>query len=103
LADPLGGNISASLDFTIGNSTPVIAVDDLAVAVVNPEYLQIGNDVAVDSSLYVALLSLADNFDFQLGGQGVDFTLTDSTLNDVTFNYSALIDASLLADYVLVV
>ncbi|WP_435063414.1 BapA/Bap/LapF family large adhesin [Acinetobacter baumannii] len=103
LADPLGGNISASLDFTIGNSTPVIAVDDLAVAVVNPEYLQIGNDVAVDSYLYVALLSLTDNFDFQLGGQGVDFTLTDSTLNDVTFNYSALIDASLLADYVLVV
>ncbi len=103
LADPLGGNISASLDFTIGNSTPVIAVDDLAVAVVNPEYLQIGNDVAVDSYLYVALLSLTDNFDFQLGGQGIDFTLTDSTLNDVTFNYSALIDASLLADYVLVV
>ncbi|XZU76260.1 BapA/Bap/LapF family large adhesin [Acinetobacter baumannii] len=103
LADPLGGNISASLDFTIGNSTPVIAVDDLAVAVINPEYLQIGNDVAVDSYLYVALLSLTDNFDFQLGGQGVDFTLTDSTLNDVTFNYSALIDASLLADYVLVV
>ncbi|AYY53832.1 BapA/Bap/LapF family large adhesin [Acinetobacter baumannii] len=103
LADPLGGNISASLDFTIGNSTPVIAVDDLAVAVVNPEYLQIGNDVAVDSYLYVALLSLTDNFDFQLGGQGVDFTLTDSTLNDMTFNYSALIDASLLADYVLVV
>lgn len=29
--------------------------------------------------------------------------MTDSTLNDVTFNYSALIDASLLADYVLVV
>ncbi len=27
LADPLGGNISASLDFTIGNSTPVIAVE----------------------------------------------------------------------------
>ncbi|MGY2679849.1 Ig-like domain-containing protein [Acinetobacter baumannii] len=103
LADPLGGNISASLDFTIGNSTPVIAVDDLAVAVVNPEYLQIDSDVAVDSYLYVALLSLTDNFDFQLGGQGVDFTLTDSTLNDVTFNYSALIDASLLADYVLVV
>ncbi|MFL4375818.1 VCBS domain-containing protein, partial [Acinetobacter baumannii] len=103
LADPLGGNISASLDFTIGNSTPVIAVDDLAVAVVNPEYLQIGNDVAVDSYLYVALLSLTDNFDFQLGGQGVDFTLTDSTLNDVTFNYGALIDVSLLADYVLVV
>ncbi|MEI1679599.1 BapA/Bap/LapF family large adhesin, partial [Acinetobacter baumannii] len=103
LADPLGGNISASLDFTIGNSTPVIAVDDLAVAVVNPEYLQIGNDVAVDSYLYLALVSLTDNFDFQLGGQGVDFTLTDGTLNDVTFNYSALIDASLLADYVLVV
>ncbi|WP_435722153.1 BapA/Bap/LapF family large adhesin [Acinetobacter baumannii] len=103
LADPLGGNISASLDFTIGNSTPVIAVDDLAVAVVNPEYLQIGNDVAVGNTTYLALLTLTDNFDFQAGGQSVNFTLTDATLNDVTFNYSALISASLLADYVLVV
>ncbi|WP_411800819.1 BapA/Bap/LapF family large adhesin, partial [Acinetobacter vivianii] len=104
LSDPLGGNSSsASLDFTIGNSTPVIAVDDLAVAEINPEYLQIGNDVAVGSYLYLALVSLTENFDFQLGGQGVGFTLTDNTLNDVTFNYSALIDASLLADYVLVV
>ncbi|MGQ1340434.1 BapA/Bap/LapF family large adhesin [Acinetobacter baumannii] len=103
LADPLGGNISASLDFTIGNSTPVIAVDDLAVAVINPEYLQIGNDVAVGNTTYLALLTLTDNFDFQAGGQSVNFTLTDATLNDVTFNYSALISASLLADYVLVV
>ncbi|MGK6802633.1 BapA/Bap/LapF family large adhesin [Acinetobacter baumannii] len=103
LADPLGGNISTSLDFTIGNSTPVIAVDDLAVAVVNPEYLQIGNDVAVGNTTYLALLTLTDNFDFQAGGQSVNFTLTDATLNDVTFNYSALISASLLADYVLVV
>ncbi|WP_342049660.1 BapA/Bap/LapF family large adhesin [Acinetobacter nosocomialis] len=103
LSDPLGGNISASLDFTIGNNTPVIAVDDLAVAVINPEYLQIGNDVAVGSTTYLALLSLTDNFDFQAGGQSVNFTLTNATLNDVTFNYSALISASLLADYVLVV
>ncbi|ENW95242.1 hypothetical protein F904_00534, partial [Acinetobacter dispersus] len=104
LSDPLGGNLaSASLDFTIGNSAPVIAVDDLAVAEINPEYLQIGNDIAVGSHGYLALVSLTNNFDFQLGSAGVNFTLTDSTLNDVTFNYSALISASLLADYVLVV
>ncbi|WP_347005708.1 BapA/Bap/LapF family large adhesin, partial [Acinetobacter sp. ANC 3882] len=104
LSDPLGGNLaSASLDFTIGNSAPVIAVDDLAVAEINPEYLQIGNDVSVGSHGYLALVSLTSNFDFQLGSAGVNFTLTDSTLNDVTFNYSALISASLLADYVLVV
>ncbi|MCH7395090.1 Ig-like domain-containing protein, partial [Acinetobacter dispersus] len=104
LSDPLGGNLaSASLDFTIGNSAPVIAVDDLAVAEINPEYLQIGNDIAVGSHGYLALVSLTNNFDFQLGSAGVNFTLTDSTLNDVTFKYSALIDVSLLADYVLVV
>ncbi|NIE97988.1 Ig-like domain-containing protein [Acinetobacter sp. Tr-809] len=104
LSDPLGGNLaSANLDFTIGNSAPVIAVDDLAVAEINPEYLQIGNDIAVGSHGYLALVSLTNNFDFQLGSAGVNFTLTDSTLNDVTFNYSALISASLLADYVLVV
>ncbi|MCH7309436.1 Ig-like domain-containing protein, partial [Acinetobacter sp. NIPH 1852] len=98
--DP-AGNTSDPATAIVDTTPPLIAFDNVDDAFVNALPLQVGDDVSVGSHTYLLLASLA-GLDLQLGSAGIGFNIDEGHTGDMTFNYSALISADALADYVLV-
>ncbi|RSC83121.1 type I secretion C-terminal target domain-containing protein [Acinetobacter haemolyticus] len=95
------GNSSDPTTAIVDTTPPLIAFDNVDDAFVNALPLQVGDDVSVGSHTYLLLASLA-GLDLQLGSAGIGFNIDEGHTGDMTFNYSALISADALADYVLV-
>ncbi|MCH7336169.1 BapA/Bap/LapF family large adhesin, partial [Acinetobacter sp. NIPH 2699] len=101
LFDPVTGD-AAEATLTIELSS-VKAVDNLAVAEINPEPLLVADDVALGSASYLAAISLA-GLDLQLlGTDAVAFTVDENREGTATFTFDALLTVDLLSDYAIVV
>ncbi|WP_284085331.1 BapA/Bap/LapF family large adhesin, partial [Acinetobacter haemolyticus] len=99
--DAAGNTGTAQANLNIDTSAQIVAFDNVDDAFVNALPLQVGDDINVGSHTYLLLASLA-GLNLQLGSPGIGFTIDEGHTGDMTFNYSALISADALADYVLV-
>ncbi|MBJ8441491.1 VCBS domain-containing protein [Acinetobacter junii] len=101
LTDPLTGD-GAQATLTIELSS-VNAVDNLAVAQINPEPLLVENDVALGDASYLLTVSVL-GLDLQLLGEdAVQFSVDANREGTATFTFDAVLTADLLSDYAIVV
>ncbi|GAB02798.1 hypothetical protein ACT4_037_00010 [Acinetobacter sp. NBRC 100985] len=101
LYDPATGD-AAEATLTIDLSS-VKAIDNLAVAEINPEPLLVADDVALGDASYLATVSVA-GLDLQLLSEdAIQFTVDPNREGTATFTFDALLTASVLSDYAIVV
>ncbi|MGR0304850.1 beta strand repeat-containing protein, partial [Acinetobacter beijerinckii] len=101
LTDSLTGDMAqAILYIDLGT---IKAADNLVEAKLDPLPLLVDDDVALGTSSYALLVSLA-GLDFQLlGTDAIEFSVAENLEGVATFTFSTLIGAAALGDYNLVV